>query len=165
MEPAMWGLIGTLVGAAASLFATYTTNAHSAKQNSEARIQDRHEKFREFQRETLLELQVAIQDVMRTVFLVHLEDTKGFVSGGDWGSRTIPDKLSEEDADARRRIGLYVERVADDSVRGAVKQLMAEVNLIMRAASKAEADRALNNFTSKSTKVIELVGCTLRATY
>lgn len=165
MESAIWGFIGTIVGATASLLATYLTNKHSAKLSSEARSEERTEKFREFQRETLLELQMALNDVARTTFLIHLEDSKGYVSGVDWGKVLVSDQLAEEDRIARRRVSMYVERVADDSVRGAVKTMMAEVGFIMRATSKAEADQALANVTSGSVKLNELVGKVLRDTY
>ncbi len=165
MESAIWGLIGTIVGAAASLLATYLTNTHSAKLSAEARSEERLEKFREFQRETLLELQMAIREVARTTFLIHLEDSKRCLAGRNWGEGFVPDQLAEEDRIARGRVSIFAERVADESVRGTVKKMMSEVGIFMRATSKAEADRALANVTSGSVQVNELVGKVLRDTY
>lgn len=165
MESAIWGLIGTIVGAAASLLATYLTNTHSAKLSAEARSEERLEKFREFQRETLLELQMAIRDVARTTFLIHLEDSKGSLAGRNWGEDSVSDQLAEEDRIARSRVSIFAERVADESVRGTVKKMMSEVDILIRATSKAEADRALANVTSGSVQANELVGKVLRDTY
>lgn len=165
MESAIWGLIGTIVGATASLLATYLTNKHSAKLSAEARSEERLERFREFQRETLLELQAAIREVARTTFLIHLEDSKGCLAGKNWGEGFVPDQLAEEDRIARGRVSIFSERVADESVRGVVKKIMSEVGIFMRATSKEEADRTLANITLGSIQANELVGKVLRDTY
>lgn len=165
MESAIWGLIGTVVGAAASLLATYLTNTHSAKLSTEARAEKRLEKFQEFQRESLLELQMAIREVERTTFLIHLEDSKGLLAGRNWGEGSVPDRLGEEDRIARSRVSIYVERVADASVRSTVKKMMSEVDIFMRATSKAVADHALTNIISGSAQANELIGKVLRDTY
>lgn len=165
MESAIWGLIGTIVGAAASLLATYLTNTHSAKLSAEARSEQRLEKFREFQRETLLELQVAIREVARTAFLIHTEGMKELLAGRNWGEGSVPEQLAEEDRIARTRVSTFVERVADDSVRATVKKMMAEVRIFMLATSKVDADRALANITSGSVQANEMLGKVLRDTY
>lgn len=165
MEPAVWGLIGTIVGAISSLLATYLTNVHSRRLSADLRAQERLDKFQEFQRETLLELQGAIHEVARTTFLLHLEDSKSLISGVSWGAAVMPDKLADEDRVARGRVALYVERVADDQVRGMVKQLMMETHAAFLATSKAEADRLQEKISLTRKKVMEAIGEVLRATY
>lgn len=165
MESAIWGLIGTAIGAAASLLTTFITNRHSEVMSVKARSEERLQRFRDFQRETLLELQTALNEVARTTFLVHLEDTKSYVSSQEWGTGQVPPKLDEECLVARTRVMIFAERVADEAVRKTVKALMEEVGLFISTQSKLEADSSLNKIISLSRASIEMAGKTLRDLY
>jgi hypothetical protein len=76
VDPAAWGVIGTAVGALASIGTTWLTNRNSANLQASAKAAERVETQRAFQRQTLLELQDAFHDAIRLAARVHLEDCK-----------------------------------------------------------------------------------------
>ena len=165
MESAIWGLIGTVIGAAASLGTTYLTNRHAAKLQSDSQVLERQEKSRAFQRETLLELQNSLHDAIRLTSLVHLEDAKAHASGSPWGKTYLPNDLAEEVRLSKRRVMLFVERVADDSVRKLIKDVMTDANAIGFTTTREESRSLLDQLTFKSVIALEVIGKTLRALY
>jgi hypothetical protein len=74
MESAIWGLIGTVVGALASIGTTWLTTISSSKLQKEKAQEDRLERANAFQRETLLELQEALHDTLRLVSRAYIQD-------------------------------------------------------------------------------------------
>ena len=69
MEPATWGaigaLIGTVVGAAASVVTAYIATRHAASLQAADDQARRRDQGRAFQRDTLLALQEALSDLLR----------------------------------------------------------------------------------------------------
>jgi len=165
MESAVWGFIGTLIGATASVLTTYLTHRNAATLQMDARSTERIEKARAFQRETLLELQNAFHDAVRLLSLAHIEDVKADVDGSKWGKNMLPESLAEDIRLSNRRVMLFVERVADDSVRTTIKKVMAEANGVPYCSSRAESEALLDRVTFSSVDAIEQIGKTLRALY
>ena len=81
MEPVTWGflgtIVGTIVGASASIITTLITGRYSIKLQKDAISHERNERAREFQRNNLLELQNVLSSHMRLVTRAHLEDIAG----------------------------------------------------------------------------------------
>ena len=165
MEAAAWGLIGTLVGAAASIITTYLTNQNAAQLQADARETERVERAKAFQRETLLELQDAFHDAIRVIAVAHLADVRSSRDGGIWGKNMLPEPLAEDVRLANRKVMLFVERVADDSVRATVKSVMAEANNIGFCSSRKEAQALLDQVTFQGVDALGEIGETLRALY
>jgi len=74
---AIWGLIGALIGALASIATTWITTCNASTQQIASAEYARSEQNRAFQRETLLELQMAVSDLMRLVSRAQLGRPKG----------------------------------------------------------------------------------------
>ncbi len=165
MDAAGWGLIGTLVGAGASIATTFLSNRHSAALHASSSREERLERGRAFQRQTLLELQDAFHDAIRLIALTQLEDIRAFHSSGSWARQRLPDDLAENLRTANRRVMLLVERVADDSVRTSVKGVMNRANSVAYAASKEESIAVFDTATFESVTAIELIGEKLRGLY
>ena len=165
MESAIWGLVGTFIGAAASIITTYLTNRNAAKLQSDARGVERIERSRAFQRETLLELQNAFHDAIRATAMAQLADVRASREGAAWGKNKLPDSLAEEVRVANRRVMLFVERVADDSVRAKVKAVMADASRVGLSSSREESQAMLDQVTFSSIAALEEIGKTLRALY
>ena len=144
MEAAAWGFIGTLVGALASVGTTLLTTRHSNATRKESIQLERQEKFRVFQRDTLLELQDALHDVMRLTGKAHHLDLVAHNSGAEWGKTLLPEDVNEEIRLARRRLGIIVERVADDGMRAEIKAISLALTHTLHAPSKVEANRSLS---------------------
>jgi hypothetical protein len=117
VDAAIWGLIGTVIGAFASIATTWLSTKSSAAQQ-EARVQgERLERANAFQRETLLELQEAIHDALRLAHRAYIEDCDSFRKGTPWSKAMLGEELNESIRLAFRKVSILVERVADDSVR------------------------------------------------
>jgi hypothetical protein len=158
MEAAVWGVIGTIVGAGTSIATTYLTNRNAATLQSNANSVQRLENQRAFQRQTLLEIQDAFHDSIRLFARAHLEQVADFKRSGTWGRGMLPDEINEDLRLANRKVGLLLERVADDTVRETVKVVMAEANTILLAESREDSGALLNNLTISGNVAIARMG-------
>jgi hypothetical protein len=165
VNPAAWGVIGTAVGALASIGTTWLTNRNSANLQASAKAAERLETQRAFQRQTLLELQDAFHDAIRLVARVNIEDCKAEREGTPWGRNYLPDDLSEDARLANRRVMLLVERISDESLRKQIKSVMALANSATQSGSRAEAEQRLDQATFQSVAAIEQSGAVLRSLY
>lgn len=94
MESAWWGMLGTFVGAAASIATTAITSRNSVLLQVAAARRESLEKHRNFQRETLLELQDAVHDEMRAATKAYLHDGREFRKTGEWGRSLLGEELN-----------------------------------------------------------------------
>lgn len=162
MYAAVWGLLGTLVGAFASMATTWLTTRSSYLLQQEKTREERGQIARAFQQQTLLDLQEAIHDALRLVTRAHIEDSKAAIATGQWGKSRISDDLDEEIRLAHRRVSLLVERVADTNLRMQVKALMSHVAEVLFSSSEREADHHLSESYKEAGRAIEAIGTVLR---
>ncbi|MFI8979360.1 hypothetical protein [Ectopseudomonas khazarica] len=165
MEAAAWGLIGTIIGALASVltsFLAFKNQAWLHKKNTE---QERDSKRRDFQRETLLELQDVIHDLMRLITQGHLEDVKAHLLGGEWGKNFISEEINEGQRLARRKLIILIERVADNKLRENLKELNRALPSQSNTPSMEHAEIEIYDSASRVTKVMSHLGEVLRAQY
>lgn len=165
MESAMWGFIGTIIGASASLATTYLTNRNSLQMQSQAKDHERREAARAFQRHTLLELQDAFHNAIRLTTRAYLADSEAHSRGVEWGRQLLPEGLAEEIRLCNRQVNLLLERVSDDFVRDSIKATMKELTIIPLLESRTESKAALDRIVSDSTSLFESLGKTLRSLY
>lgn len=165
MESAVWGLIGTIVGAIASIATTWLSISSSSKLQEERVRAERRERANAFQRETLLELQEAVHGTLRLVHQAYIEDRDSLRAGTPWSKAMLSDKLDENLRLARHRIAILVERVSDDNVRQQVKALMKIASQATLATSEPEAKAHLDCCSSESYQVLETLGSALRSYY
>lgn len=103
-NPAVWGLLGTVVGAATSIGTTWLANALASKLEDNKHKAVRMETARDFHRKTLSELQEATHMLVRLVSRAHLHDRRAFAGGAQWRTDLLPDELSEEISDPFRLV-------------------------------------------------------------
>lgn len=165
MDSAIWGLVGTVIGALASIATTWLS-ARSNDSQHEARANwERLERANAFQRETLLELQEAIHDALRLAHRAYIEDCDSLRKGSPWSKAMLGEELSESIRLAFRKAALLIERVADDAVRLQIKTLMTTANQAMLATSEAEARAHLERCQEQAERGFELLGNVLRSHY
>ena len=165
VEAAAWGLLGTLVGALTSVGTTWLSNQTSHKIQSSKQADERAERAKEFQRETLLTLQEAIHDALRLSARAHMEDFEQFKKTGDWNRGLLSDEVSEGLRLARRRVAILIERVADESLRSDVKSLMRVSAEGVLARSKQDAEMNQQAVSVLMTPLLEKIGSVLRSHY
>lgn len=86
MDPLTWGfigtLIGTVVGASASIFTTIINARTVSKNQNKLEIYKREEIFREFQRDNYLKIQESTYKAHRLVSLLHVQDMQNLKDSG-----------------------------------------------------------------------------------
>ncbi|MEX2411736.1 MAG: hypothetical protein WD607_10290 [Candidatus Paceibacterota bacterium] len=169
MEPATWGLIGTLfgaiIGAGASIITSVITSQNQVQLQKNRASLVRKERARAFQRETLLEIQDALNDLLRQNGQAYLIHRKNYKSEGKWGQSYLPDDLDENIRLANSKFVALVERISDDSLRSDLKELRSNLNRMLFAMSAEEAQDIFHNTGNSAIHVMEKLGVVLRNQY
>lgn len=165
MEAAVWGFIGTLIGALASLGGTWLTNRDARLLRKTELELEKYEKFCIFQREALISLQDALHDLLRLIARGYHEDTQSFRETGEWRKNYLSDDVSSGQMNARRHLLLLVERVADDQLRSRVKQLNSKLTEMSLVKSRELAGRQWDEASAEGFDTLEHIGKVLRAQY
>jgi len=165
MEAALWGLLGTIAGAAASIATTVLASRNAASLQSAAAALEREEKSRAFQRDTLIELQDAVHDELRAVALVYMADEAAYRETRVWGRRMLGEELNNKVHLAGRRTLLLSERIADDNLRDHLKSLRGLLTEVQMARDAALAERTHMAAMDMGTSVMEHIGSVLRSLY
>lgn len=165
MESAIWGLIGTVVGALASIGTTWLSNLSSHNLQEAKVTAERAERAHAFQRETLLALQEAIHDALRLIARAYIEDHQAHVAGNEWGKNNLPEEVNEGIRLAQRKVAILVERVSDDPLRNAVKATMNIAAKVLFANDFGEAEKRFFTVTAEAMLNLEQLGVVLRRHY
>ena len=165
MDAAIWGFIGTLVGALASLGGIWLTNRNTRIIHVEALKTERDEKLRVFQQSTLITLQDAVHDLLRLSGKGYYEDTIAFRQTGEWSSTPLSSDLDDRLTTARRHMLILLERVKNDELRSHVKNLNLELIKVLQAKNKETADRLWCTASLEGFETLEKIGKELRVQY
>jgi len=165
MEAALWGLLGTVAGAAASIATTVIASRNAASLQSAAAELEREEKARAFQRDTLIELQDAVHDELRAVTIVYMADEAVYRETRTWGRNLLGEELNNRVHLAGRRTLLLTERIADDDLRDHLKALRGLLANVQMARDPAIAEHAHVTAMDMGTSVMEHIGTVLRSLY
>lgn len=165
INPAVWGLLGTLVGAAASVGTTWIANAHAAKLETQRAQEIRAETARAFQRQTLLELQEAVHILARKSSESFLHDMARLREGKEWGAVPVPNELDVSLMESFRTVGILNQRVSNEALRnkvGAFTETLAD-SVNAWSFDRATASRAavIDEFGALSVSI----GDCLRSNY
>ncbi|RZU02472.1 hypothetical protein [Rivibacter subsaxonicus] len=165
MESAVWGFIGTLVGAIASIATVWISNNHAVSLQRSASDIDREERRRAFQRDTLLSLQDALHDELRLVTRVYLADKRSFANSGEWGTQLLDDELNESTRLAGRKALILLDRVTDDELRRDVANLRSAMSNLTLANSAKSAETLFRDITERAPITMKQIGKGLRSQY
>ncbi|SMH66515.1 conserved protein of unknown function [Acidithiobacillus ferrivorans] len=141
--------MGTVVGAAVSISTVVIASKNATSLQSTAAILERKEKSRAFQRDTLLELQHAVQDR----------------SSGSWGRNLLGEELNNRVHLAGIRTLLLTERVADDGLRDHIKSLRNLLAKVQIETDSAIAKSAYLTAINMGILIMEHIGRLLRSLY
>lgn len=162
MNPAIWGIIGAVIGASASIITTILTN--NSSNNFQLKIEKlkREDIARQFQRQNLLSIQEKFYMLYRLVGKVHIHDTSNFEKTGEWRNQNLELSLDKELTDSLREISYLIERVGNDELRmklSEIKTLLADVCI---AKSIQEQQSLLQKSSNDFKIVMEKTGKDLR---
>lgn len=165
MEAALWGLLGTIAGAATSISTAIIASRNAASLQSAAATLEREEKARAFQRDTLIELQDAVHDELRAVSLLYMADYAAYRDNGKWGGNILGEELNNKVHMAGRRTLLLSERIANDELREHLKFLRGLLTEVQMSRDAAIAERAHMAAMNMGISVMEHMGTVLRSLY
>jgi len=165
MDSAIWGLIGTLVGALSSIGTTWLASRSSHHLQTVTRSHELAERASSFQRQTLLDLQEALHDALRLTTQAHIQDRDSHLGGTTWGSNMLNEPLNEDLRLAQRRVAILNERISDENLRTKVRELMGIAHNALLAKSPIEARANLQQCYTAGAATLETVGTVLRSHY
>src|SRR5260370_30539930 len=101
------------------------------------------ERRADFQRQTLLDLQEALQDFARAAGAAHHSDLMALKKTGTWGQELLPKETDDNLLTANRRCLTLGVRVRDESARNLVESFRTHTNSISLKSNKKEAQDEL----------------------
>jgi hypothetical protein len=162
-------LLGVIIGGVLTTTATLVVELIRAGRESALDKQKRADNRRidrdVFQRQTLLELQEAVNEVARAAFQVHHHDLMSSQSSGKWGGVPLPADVNDADRLGRLRMSTLQSRVVDDEVRRLATALTAAAAAVAAAKDATAADQAINRVAHTARQAIERSGELIRATF
>jgi hypothetical protein len=123
-------ILSVILGSALTMASNWLADRRLSDQGREHRREERRERLtirrKDFQRETLLALQIASQNLLRNTGAALHQDMLAHRNGGEWQRQKLPDNLSDDDLRLRTDTMLLASRVRDDSVRSLADRLRSQ---------------------------------------
>lgn len=116
LTPALPSLLGTLIGGAVTLLATYMTARHQNKLEDKRLAASREDEWRRFERGNLVGLQEAVQRGMRATGKCYLQMDKLATEGKEWADWIVDPADSEMQRQSMEDILLLSCRVDDSDL-------------------------------------------------
>ena len=169
MEPASWGFIGTIlgtiVGASASIFATYLNGKNSINIQKSTEKFKREELFREFQRDNLLKLQDEFSIGMRFIGKIHFESLNYFRINNEWKGFRLSDDVDTGISTSFQNLMKLTERVNDDKLRTKIIDIRKEMARFTVSEVESENLIYIKKLTDKYEILMTEIGIELRNNY
>ncbi|MYN25069.1 hypothetical protein [Duganella levis] len=169
MEPITWTFLGTLGGAvvgAVTSIATTTINSRNVASLQLVKVNDeREERRRTFQRETILEVQDCFYDLLRLATRLYLADLIAFKASQNWGLSKIDADLDEGFRLQNQKLSCLLERIFDEDLRNQLRSLHRNVSSIATANSREEAEAIDQSSSAEFRQTMTALGAVLRSNY
>jgi|SRR3990167_1399726 len=162
---AVWGLLGTLVGAAASVGTTWISNAHESGLEKQRAKDLRAETSRAFQRQTLIDLQDAVHHLVAQAAFAHMHDAREARAKGEWGITPLADEQAEMLRQAFRKVTILNQRVANDALRARVNKFKSDVGEAVNASNQKDASFLWEYTAEEIESLSSDIGEVLRSNY
>ena len=165
MDAEIWGFLGVITGAAASILTTVQASKNTVRLQRDANDQDRKERAQAFQRETLLAVQKALYDSFCLMMEVHRADLKANQNGGGWGQNSINKEINDNNIASLIHLLMLTERVADDSLRDELKKVQIDMGSASMAATREGAESLVASVIIQTDTIMARLGTLLRKLY
>jgi hypothetical protein len=120
------------------------------------------ERRAEFQRKTLLDLQEAIQDLLRASGSIIHSDTMTFRTTGEWRRQKLPEGLSQDQFVANRKCILLIVRVRNDEIRNLAHSFRIAALDASNSPDEKTANSKMLGAGDNSERLHKLIGEQLR---
>lgn len=153
---------GYLLKSLSDLLEHRRIRAREREAREASRRDQREERRTTFQRQILLDLQEAVNDLARATGAANVQDVRAYRLTGEWQEQPLSEELSENFRLASRRTAILKSRVLDDLVRELVQRFKDSCGAAAFSASREAADSTLNVMASVFEELNERIGLLLR---
>lgn len=155
-----------IAGGILTMFASWLADRRQSDRERERRREERQDRLairrNDFQRETLLGLQVASQKLLRTTGRMHHLDDMAFRTTGKWQRQQFPDDLSDDHLRQITETMLLASRVRDDETRTLAGRLRDRAAVVSLSVDGAEAETRMMAAADIQGALIERIGQLVR---
>lgn len=163
--------ISVVVGGILTMLAAWIADKRLTERERERRREERRERFvirrTDFQRQTLLDLQVAAQKLLRTTGAMLYQDLLAASKSGEWqtqkfGEDLFGNGLSNEHLLHNTETMLLASRVHDDSVRSLANELRDHSAKISMSPNQQIAEERMTSAAKVQQVLIDRIGQLVR---
>lgn len=166
MEDWLSTVISVLAGGLLTAGSAWLNDTRLNERERERRREERRDRLasrrNEFQRETLLALQVACQRLIRNAGASLHHDIVAYRTTGKWQKGLLPNGLSDEQLDLNTQTMLLATRVRDEEIRRLSEELRIRLTHVFQTSGEAEAEFILMSAGSIQAPLLERIGQLLR---
>jgi hypothetical protein len=158
--------MSVIAGGLLTMLAAWLADQRLAERDRERRRDDRHERIadrrNDFQRETLLALQVASQKLLRNTGRMHHLNVVRFRTTGQWQRQQFPDDLSDDHLRQMTETMLLASRVRDDETRTLAERLRDRAAVVGMSRNEGEAESRMMAAADTQQGLIQRIGQLVR---
>jgi len=169
MDPLTWGfigtLIGTVVGASASIITTIINGRTASMNQNKQEIYKRQEIFREFQPDNYLKIQESTYKAHRLVTLLHVQDMQNLKDSGQWQQGILNAENSNELLYTVQDLTMYFERIQNEKVREEIRNLTDKMLKVSHTSDWKESNQLLGEINLDISNAMKILGTELRNNY
>lgn len=154
--------LSVIAGGVLTMMTSWLADRRLSERDRERRREERRERFadrsNDFQRETLLALQVASQKLLRNTGASFHQDVVAYRASGIWQKQQLPEGLSDDHLRLMTETMLLASRVRDDQVRALAERLRKLVAEVGTSSDEQEAQRRMMAAAEVQSSLLEKVG-------
>lgn len=159
-------LLSVLTGGVITIISAWIADLRLANREREGRKEERRERLairrNEFQRETLLALQVASQKLLRVTGAMLHQDVISFRKTGQWQKQLFGEDLSNEHLHKLTETMLLSSRIIDRHTRELAESLREHVVSVCSSTNENEAESRMGAAQAIQEALIQQIGMLVR---
>lgn len=154
--------ISVIIGSLLTLLASWLADRRQTKRDRERRHDERQGRLmlrhNDFQRETLLALQVASQALLRNTGASWHADVMESRRSGKWQKQPLPNSLSDDHLRLVTEVTLLASRVHDDEVRSLADKVRTTTTDVIYSSNESEAQDRIMSAVETQQLLVERIG-------
>lgn len=158
--------VSVIAGGVLTMFAAWLADRRLSERDRERRREERRERLvtrrNDYQRETMLALQVASQKLLRNTGASLHQDIVAHRTTGKWQKQQLPDDLSNDHLHLTTETMLISSRVRDEEVRTLADRLRDQTSVIGSSCDESEAQGRMLIAADTQQALIRRIGQLVR---
>jgi hypothetical protein len=162
LVPTMTAFGGYVSGLLVEWFRDARAYSREREAKATARSESRTDRRRDFQRQSLLDLQDAICEMVADVRQVYLEEAAQMLGGREWSKVAASVETSTKTMNSRDRVIKLRARIRDDQTHKLTGDVLVAIARLLAATSDEVAKKTLSEVEDSLRIACERIGATLR---